>query len=285
MLHFNYAFEYIEDTVAAACHSPSSTAAQQLLLPPLHPLCAYVSLSRASPSQLHNLYRILIRSQTVAFVVLLVFSSSLGLLPSSSLPSTPAAAQPYIPRQSDKALHFICFFALTATFYFILDTSRRRVIHLTLIVCTLVLAVGSEVAQGLLPNDRDFDPWDVLANVLGSLAALGLSSAYHRRAAERRRRAKYSSLTDEGLEGDGLELGDATNGELGRPRDPDLEAGIIPATGTRTVDEELDNWDENVPDDAWDDDDDATTSGRNTKVTPSTSSVGSEDLSKKMAVD
>lgn len=157
-------------------------------------------------------------------------------------------------------------------------------IHLTLIVCTLVLAVGSEVAQGLLPNDREFDPWDVLANVLGSLAALGLSSAYHRRAAERRRRSKYSSLADGGLEGEDVELGEAS-GELGRARDTDLETGIAPATTTRSVEEELDNWDENVPDDGWDDEDDVGTSGRHTKATPSTSSVGSEDVPRKMAVD
>ena len=143
-----------------------------------------------------------------------------------------------------------------------------------------MLAVGSEVAQGLLPNDREFDPWDVLANVLGSLAALGLASAYHRRATDRRRRVKYSSLAEDGLEGDDLELGEGANGELGRPRDGDQETGIIPTT--RTVEEELDNWDENVPDDAWDDEDDA---GQHTKVTPSTSSIGSEDLPKKMAVD
>ncbi|KIW30374.1 uncharacterized protein PV07_06123 [Cladophialophora immunda] len=222
----------------------------------------------------------------ITFVILLVFSSSLGLLPHSSLPSTPAAAQPYIPSQSDKALHFICFFLLTLTFYFILDTSRRRVIHLTLIVCTLLLGVGSEIAQGLLPNDREFDAWDVLANVVGSLAALGLASAYHRRAAERRRRAKYSALTGDGLEGEDLELGEGTNGTL-RSSDVDgeegQETGVAPA---RTVEDELDNWDENAPDDAWDEDDDTTaTSGQNTKVTPSTSSVGSEEPPKKVAVD
>ncbi|KIV94637.1 hypothetical protein PV10_02385 [Exophiala mesophila] len=216
----------------------------------------------------------------IAFVILLLFSSSLGLLPHSSLPSTPAAAQPYIPQQSDKFLHFIVFFALTATFYFILDTSRRRVIHITLIVCTLVLAVGSEVAQGLLPNDREFDPWDVLANVLGSLAALGLCSAYHKRAAERRRKAKYSVLTDEG----DLELGEGVNGDVARPGDdPDLETGVTAAP--RTVEEELDNWDENVPDEAWDDDDNTSAEARNVKMTPSTSSVGDEDAPKKLAVD
>lgn len=157
-------------------------------------------------------------------------------------------------------------------------------IHLTLIVCTLVLGVGSEVAQGLLPNDREFDAWDVLANVVGSLGALGLASAYHRRAAERRRRAKYSALTGDGLEGEDLELGEGANGTLGSGGlggDVDgQETGVAPA---RTVEEELDHWDENAPDD-WDDDDD-TTATQNTKVTPSTSSVGSEDPPKKVAVD
>ncbi|KAK5417404.1 hypothetical protein LTR06_003391 [Exophiala xenobiotica] len=217
---------------------------------------------------------------TVAFIILLLFASSLGLLPHSSLPSTPAAAQPYIPPQSDKAVHFLCFFALTATFYFILDTSRRRVVHLTLIVCTLVLGVGSEVAQGLLPNDREFDAWDVLANVVGSLAALGLCNAYHRRAAERRRTAKYSALAGDGLEGEDLELGERAGDGLGRPADDGQETGIVP----RSVEDELDNWDENVPDEAWEEDDDVTTS-QNTKATPSTSSVASEEPPKKLAVD
>lgn len=216
----------------------------------------------------------------VSFVILLVFASSLGLLPHSALPSTPAAAQPYIPSQSDKALHFLCFFALTATFYFILDTSRRRVIQITLIVCTLVLGVGSEVAQGLLPNDREFDPWDVLANVLGSLAALGLASSYHRRASDRRRRAKFSALTGDALEGEDLELGEGANEALERLNADGQETGVV----QRSVEQELDNWDENMPDDTWDEDDDVTMS-QNTKVTPSTSSVGSEEPLGKVAVD
>lgn len=146
-----------------------------------------------------------------------------------------------------------------------------------------MLAVGSEVAQGLLPNDREFDPWDVLANVLGSLAALGLCSAYHKRAAERRRKVKYSALSGDGVEGD-LELGESANGEVGRSRDdPDLETGVTPAP--RTVEEEIDNWDENVPDEAWDDEDDISAGARNVKMTPSTSSVGDDDAPRKLAVD
>ena len=217
----------------------------------------------------------------VAFVVLLLFFSSAGLLPHSALPSVPAGAAPYVPPQSDKALHFICFFTLTSTFYFILDTTRRRAIHLTLVVCTLVLSVGSEVVQGLLPNDREFDAWDVLANVIGSLSALGLCNLYHRRAADRKRRAKYSALTGESLEGDDLELG-VVPGMSGPPgtvaHSSEQESGIVSTVQHKSVENELANWDENAPDETWDEDDDAT-------AVESTRLNGTSDLSKKQAVD
>ncbi|RMZ75525.1 hypothetical protein DV738_g5414, partial [Chaetothyriales sp. CBS 135597] len=202
----------------------------------------------------------------ISFIVILLLSSSLGLLPHSALPSTPEN----VPQHSDKALHFVAFFALTATFYFILDTARRRVLHLTLVVCTLVLSVGSEVAQGLLPNDREFDPWDVLANVLGSLAALALATSYHKRAAERRRRAKFSALSQDDIVDD-VELGQA-------PR----VSQTTDELPTRTVEEELENWDENLADEVWDgdgdqDEDEDEATGRETKLTPPTSSAGSEE--------
>lgn len=164
-------------------------------------------------------------------------------------------------------------------------------LNLTLVVCTLILAVGSEVAQGLLPNNREFDPWDVLANVIGSLCALGLAGAYHRRSAERRRRAKYSALTGEGIEEDDLELGEGP-GPSGHHEEQDT--GIVSLDGPnaarskpQTVEEELDNWDENAPDD-WDaeEDDGTTNSGTNTKMTPATSSAdSSEEPRKKVAID
>lgn len=221
--------------------------------------------------------------RAAAFVVLLFLASAGGLLPHSALPNTPTSPVP----QTDKFLHLFTFFALTATFYFILDTTRRRVLHLTLFVCTFALGVGSEVVQGLLPNDRDFDPYDVLANVVGSLTALGLATAYHRRSTERRRRAKYSALTGEGLEGqDDLELGEGgMSSELSnRDTDDGQRTGILPLA-PKTVEEELDNWDENAPD-AWDEEDDATgASTADTKVTPASSSVGDDDPPKKIAID
>jgi VanZ family protein len=214
----------------------------------------------------------------IAFIALLLLSSSAGLLPHSSLPSAPDSVRDRIPAQSDKVLHFLCFFALSACFYFILDTTRRRVLHLTLIVCTLVLGVGSEIAQGLLPNDREFDPWDVLANVVGSLAAIGMANAYSRRAAERRRRAKFAALLGEGTED--LELGEGPGLGASGGESAGQETGVV----HRSVEEELDSWDENIPDEGWDEDDDGTSVK---KMTPATSSAGSDDAgaAKKLAVD
>ena len=166
-------------------------------------------------------------------------------------------------------------------------------LHLTLFICTLLLAVGSEIAQGLLPNDRDFDPWDVLANVLGSLAALGLANWYHKRAAERKRKAKYAALGQEDFGEEDLELGEGpgpsgNTDELGRSPQPPQETGTVAVPPTKSVAEELDNWDENIPDDGWDEDDEDAP-GKDTKMTPATSSVGSEETPpkkiEKVAVD
>ncbi|KAF2835814.1 hypothetical protein M501DRAFT_987768 [Patellaria atrata CBS 101060] len=162
------------------------------------------------------------------FVVLLFLSGFAGLAP-SKLP---------LPGHSDKGLHFVTFLILTLCFYWIIDTSRRRVIQFTLFACTFVLSIGSEIAQGLLPNGRDFDPYDIVANVLGSLIAVGACNWYHKRMLERKRKARgYHNVATDDLD---VELGEGVGGQ---------ESGVIPEP-TRTVDEELDNWDENAED--WD---------------------------------
>ncbi|EGO55689.1 hypothetical protein NEUTE1DRAFT_67553 [Neurospora tetrasperma FGSC 2508] len=174
---------------------------------------------------------------------------------------------------NDKTLHFFVFFLLTVTFYWILDTTRRRILHLTLSVVTLGMGVGSEFVQAAIPNNgREFDPYDILANLVGSLLGLGLCGWYHKRMLERRRVRKYTAVpTGEDIpEGDvDLELGEVR-------RSGEHEEGVVvaaaaasvpaaaasPAAGTATataknmsLEEELDNWDENAVD-AWDDGDD-----------------------------
>ncbi|KAF6829196.1 hypothetical protein CPLU01_08086 [Colletotrichum plurivorum] len=154
---------------------------------------------------------------------------------------------------NDKVLHFVTFFLLTIVFYWILDTNRRRTLNLTLIVCTGVLGVGSEFLQGFLPNGREFDFYDIIANVVGSLAALGLCSWYHKRMLERKRRSKsYAPVPGE--DDEDVELGEGH------------ETGVVEASGARdggdttaggagrTLEQEVDNWDENQVDD-WDEDD------------------------------
>ena len=151
---------------------------------------------------------------------------------------------------NDKFLHFVTFFLLTIVFYWIVDTNRRRTLNLTLTVCTLVLGVGSEFLQSILPNGRNFDLFDIAANVLGSLAGLGLCTWYHQRMLERKRqRRQYGAVP--GAEDGDLELGEGH------------ETGVVSgeAGPSRTLEEEVDNWDENAMDD-WDDEEGADTTAK-----------------------
>jgi len=176
---------------------------------------------------------------------------------------------------NDKVLHFLTFFFLTTCFYWILDTSRRRNLNLTLLVCTGVLGIGSEILQGFLPNGRTFDFYDIVANVVGSLGALALSSWYHMRMLERKRLAKnYQAVPGE--EDADLELGEGVG-----PQESGTAIADLP--NPQTLDEEVDNWDENV-EDAWDDEEHATgtdsVEGDGPK-TPSASSTGDVDAEPK----
>jgi hypothetical protein len=164
---------------------------------------------------------------------------------------------------------------LTTCFYWILDTSRRRNLNLTLLVCTGVLGIGSEILQGFLPNGRTFDFYDIVANIVGSLAALGLSSWYHMRMLERKRLAKsYQAVPGE--EDADLELGEGIGAQESGTTIADLPA-------PQTLDEEVDNWDENV-EDTWDEEDHAmgtdSAEGDGPK-TPSASSAGEVEAESK----
>ncbi|PGH19336.1 hypothetical protein AJ80_03976 [Polytolypa hystricis UAMH7299] len=187
-----------------------------------------------------------------AFAFVLLLSGYIGLLPHSPTPST---LQP-----NDKLLHLLSFFLLSLTFYWVLDTSRRRTLHLTIIICTMILGIGSELLQALLPNDRSFDPFDVLANIVGSLSAVGLCTWYHKRMLERKRKARFGALLG-GHEGsEDVELGISTGDVIGA-RDDDEEdgegqraVGLGPQeSGVISLEQEVDNWDENAVDDEdWD---------------------------------
>ncbi|KAJ6093316.1 hypothetical protein N7486_008605 [Penicillium sp. IBT 16267x] len=176
-----------------------------------------------------------------AFVFLLILAGYIGLLPHSVTSTIPTNLQP-----NDKFLHLLTFFLLSLTFYWILDTTRRRTLHLTLLVCTLGLSIGSEVVQGFLPNDRPFDPFDIVANVVGSLGAVGLCGWYHRRMLDRRRKSRFGMT--EG--GEDVELGTG----MGNHSEHD-DDGLGPQeSGVMSLERELDQWDENAVDN-WDTED------------------------------
>ena len=163
---------------------------------------------------------------------------------------------------NDKVLHFATFFLLTIACYWILDTNRRRTLNFTLVICTLCLGIGSEFLQAFLPNGRNFDLYDIGANIAGSLAGLGLCSWYHKRMLERRRsRKQYNAVPGED-NGEDVELGGAVFGgaheEGVMVSEPGSSAAGVSSggggKGSMTLEEEVDNWDENAID-AWDEDD------------------------------
>ncbi|KLJ11299.1 hypothetical protein EMPG_13431 [Blastomyces silverae] len=219
-----------------------------------------------------------------AFAVLFLLSAYVGLLPNSDNATPggndknkpPTSTRPSL-QPNDKVLHLVTFFLLSLTFYWVLDTTRRRTLHLTMMVCTMGLGIGSEVLQALLPNGRSFDPFDVLANIVGSLGAVGLCTWYHKRMLERRRKARFGTALDEA--GDDVELGGlgAENGDhsgLG-PQ----ETGVTRAP--RTLEQEVDNWDENAVDNWEEGDDDLRTTrtsaeGDGQRTPPSSS--GNDDI-------
>lgn len=81
---------------------------------------------------------------------------------------------------------------------------------------------------------REFDPYDIAANVSGSLIAIALCNWYHKRMIERKRAARgYNAVAgDDELD---VELGEGVGGQ---------ETGVVRST----VDDELDRWDENEED-------------------------------------
>ncbi len=157
---------------------------------------------------------------------------------------------------NDKVLHLATFFVLTAVFYWVVDTGRRRALHLALAVCTLAGGVGSEFLQAAIPgNGRDFDPADIAANVAGSLGALALCAWYHRRMLERRRLAARAARYDAvpGEHDDDLELGESVGltSDIGGQEEGVITGGGGGGRATSTLEDEVDNWDENGID-SWD---------------------------------
>lgn len=142
------------------------------------------------------------------------------------------------------------------------------------------MGVGSELVQGFLPNGRTFDPYDILANLVGSLAATGLASLYHKRMLDRRRQHKYSTLATEGEEGeDDVELGVGPGaGTVGGEQESGVISGV---SQSRSLEDEVDNWDENAVDEAWDEDEGSGNAGG--KMTPPSSTGDEHDV--KLAKD
>jgi len=133
------------------------------------------------------------------------------------------------PPINDKVGHFLTFFILTLTFYWILETTRRRALNLTFIIITLITSTTCEFLQPFMDPTDPFDPYDILSNMLGSLSALGLAAWYHKRMLERKRersKSRYTALatTADGDGGDSDPNSDLDH-DLELELDVDVERG------------------------------------------------------------
>lgn len=118
------------------------------------------------------------------FVLGCVFAAFLGFRSDSPVTSN-----------RDKLLHVALFFMLTVLFYWSIDTHRKRAVNITLVVCCFCASIGSEALQHFITRaSRKFDIDDIAANLIGSLFATVLSSLYHGRLMERRKRARYECM-------------------------------------------------------------------------------------------
>lgn len=111
---------------------------------------------------------------------------------------------------------------------------------------------------------------------MGSLAAIGLSTWYHMRMLERKRLAKLYQVVP-GEEEHDLELGEGVGAQ---------ESGTVTATpAAPTLDEEVENWDENL-EDGWEEDEHTADSAEGEGLkTPSASSAGDIDAEPKKRID
>ena len=92
-------------------------------------------------------------------------------------------------------------------------------------------------------NGREFDIYDIVANCAGSGIAVLACTWYHKRMLERKRAKKYTAVPGDDEE---LDL------ELGGGEDDAQETGVArpPPPQQRSLEQEVDNWDENAED--WD---------------------------------
>jgi hypothetical protein len=96
-------------------------------------------------------------------------------------------------------------------------------------------------------NGRDFDPYDIAANVVGSVLAIALCNWYHKRMLDRKRMTKSYQVVPGDDQDRDVELGEGTGPQ---------ETGV---TSTAADEQEAEDW--NNPNDNWEPDDPASTGG------------------------
>ncbi len=110
--------------------------------------------------------------RVLAFVWMLIVLAAMSI-PGQNLPIVEF-------RLADKLIHALCFFGIAWLWMHALGGSWRQRALWTLAI-SVGFAIGTEVYQGVMPIGRSFDPFDVLADMVGAAAAILLAKAPLRR--------------------------------------------------------------------------------------------------------
>ena len=106
------------------------------------------------------------------YIVYLLFLSCTAVTLLFTL-SPPSNFQSHSVFQYDKIGHFLMFFGWTLMFGLSWMIRKKNSIKLWVVFLTgLIFGIAIELTQGVLPYDRHPNPYDVIANGIGSLAAI-----------------------------------------------------------------------------------------------------------------
>jgi hypothetical protein len=106
---------------------------------------------------------------------------ALCLCPGYWLPHSESGGGIGVPRNTDKVVHFAMFAVVAALWMRARpEGAAGRAWAAKILVVGVLLAAGTELAQGISILDRDCDLYDALADSAGVVAAVGVMSALDR---------------------------------------------------------------------------------------------------------
>ena len=83
---------------------------------------------------------------------------------------------------SDKFVHFVAYFLLTLSWFFVYNSKPRLLkSYVTIAMLVFIYGIIIEVCQMLFTDERQADVYDMLANLVGISSALAIFKTYFKK--------------------------------------------------------------------------------------------------------